>query len=226
MAARGTLTDTWEKRGLRPLAPASGLAALDVLIAHGTEQACVMDVDWPRYLETCPQPLHRFLDDLGVRRSPAREPRDGAEKITDILSELRDASDKARQDLAERHVSGLVSKILGRTLELDLDGDRSLGEMGLDSLMAVELRNALQASFGRNISASVAFDYPTVKKLVSYVLSEILKLDDGAVSMPPATEPPGDEADDSADIGGELSDVEARHMLEDRLAIIEGEDGE
>jgi hypothetical protein len=41
--------------------------------------------------------------------------------------------------------------------------------MGLDSLMAVELRNSLQQATGVALPATVAFDYPTLEALVDYL---------------------------------------------------------
>ena len=46
-------------------------------------------------------------------------------------------------------------------------------QAGLDSLGAVELRNALSSAFGIPIPASVAFDYPTQEALASYISSQL-----------------------------------------------------
>ena len=39
----------------------------------------------------------------------------------------------------------------------------------MDSLMAVEFKNNLQASLGDAVSLTAAFDYPTVELLTNYV---------------------------------------------------------
>ena len=59
--------------------------------------------------------------------------------------------------------------------------DRPLKELGLDSLMAVELRNALGQRVGKPLPATLAFDYPTVDALTRWLLDEVL-----AVTEPPA----------------------------------------
>ena len=43
-------------------------------------------------------------------------------------------------------------------------------EAGLDSLGAVELRNALAARFAENLPATSIFDYPTADALASYLV--------------------------------------------------------
>ena len=44
-------------------------------------------------------------------------------------------------------------------------------QAGLDSLGAVELRNAIAAKFGTSVPATLAFDYPTLAALAEFVLS-------------------------------------------------------
>ena len=44
---------------------------------------------------------------------------------------------------------------------------------GLDSLAAVELKNAVAARFGVTLPATVAFDYPTLKAMAAFVASNM-----------------------------------------------------
>ena len=50
-----------------------------------------------------------------------------------------------------------------------LDPRKALGTMGLTSLMAMELRNRLEAALGRPLSATLAWNYPTVEALVAHL---------------------------------------------------------
>ena len=49
---------------------------------------------------------------------------------------------------------------------------RPLGTMGLDSLMAIELRNRLTSLLGRPLSATLTFNYPTVEALAAFLVAE------------------------------------------------------
>lgn len=49
--------------------------------------------------------------------------------------------------------------------------DQPLMEAGLDSIGAVELRNAVQDAFGVELPATVTYDYPTVDALAGFILT-------------------------------------------------------
>jgi hypothetical protein len=51
--------------------------------------------------------------------------------------------------------------------------------MGLDSLMSVELRNALAGSLRRSLSATLVFDYPTIESLSHHLAKDVLNLELG-----------------------------------------------
>ncbi|NEQ16744.1 MAG: type I polyketide synthase, partial [Moorea sp. SIO3E2] len=47
-------------------------------------------------------------------------------------------------------------------------------DLGLDSLMAVQLRNHLQSSVGCSLRSTLLFDYPTIEAMVDYLSQELL----------------------------------------------------
>lgn len=67
--------------------------------------------------------------------------------------------------------------------------DQPLMEAGLDSLGAVDLRNALSAQFLVDLPSTVTFDYPTVPALaafVSTILPQQPTQEDDSISTSPA----------------------------------------
>ena len=54
-----------------------------------------------------------------------------------------------------------------------LAADLPFLQLGLDSLMAVELRNALAEALGRTLPATLLFKYPTLEALGDFVLSQV-----------------------------------------------------
>jgi hypothetical protein len=47
-------------------------------------------------------------------------------------------------------------------------------DMGMDSLMMVELRSRLETSLKQTIPSTVLFEYPTINTLAEYIATELL----------------------------------------------------
>jgi acyl transferase domain-containing protein len=78
----------------------------------------------------------------------------------------------------------LVRAEVARVLALDgVPPDKAFSELGLDSLMAVELRNRLVRRLGVPLHASVAFDYPTAQALGTWLAQSVPR---AGVPAPPA----------------------------------------
>jgi hypothetical protein len=71
--------------------------------------------------------------------------------------------------------------------------------MGMDSLLAVELRNRLVTGLGVTVHATVAFDHPTVRRLSEYLANEVLlwapKADSEISTMAPVEPLPEEDLD-------------------------------
>jgi acyl carrier protein len=79
-----------------------------------------------------------------------------------------------RHVLLREHVRQQTAKVLGLARADDLDIHEPLRQLGLDSLMAVELRNLLGKSVERNLPATLTFDHPTVAALVDHLATAVL----------------------------------------------------
>jgi acyl transferase domain-containing protein len=68
-------------------------------------------------------------------------------------------------------VGSMVERLVRRTLVLGPTADlgRTLHELGIDSLMALELRNALAEELGRPLPATLAFDHPSADAIAGYL---------------------------------------------------------
>jgi acyl carrier protein len=79
-------------------------------------------------------------------------------------------------------------------------------ELGLDSLMAVELKDRLQQDLGIKLRATISFDYPTIDALAKYV-GEVLEADLQQVATLETVSPSAALREDASTIEMEVGDI-------------------
>jgi len=209
MAARLSETgnDWWQQRGLGAITPDTGFAPVEDLLASGTPAALVAAVDWARLVATAPDGFD--IAPLGALNSGADSP---VSAETRRRADLRDRLATLGPDEAVRTLGGAISDaaidIIGLASGANIAPDRPMKELGLDSLMAVELRNALARQTALDLSATLLFDYPTLALLTAHLAERL--------GLAPAPEGTGGGGAEDAD-GLSQADLEA--LLEAELAL-------
>ncbi len=122
---------------------------------------------------------------------------------------------------AERHerLVDLVRQQLAEILRFDsvarVERKHRLMDMGLDSLMAIELRNRLSKALGAKnpLSATLVFDYPTMDALADYLEKDVLGLEEAA----PAAITAPDRTSGRAEELQQMDDDQVEAMLMEKL---------
>jgi acyl carrier protein len=148
--------------GFSDLAPRQGLAALAELLRRGMAQAAVVPIRWPALLEQLGAVVPPLLADWASAAVPV-------ELLHDTL--LRLPADQ-RHARCAAHATLRVRSVLGLGANDALPATQRFNELGLDSLMAAELRNDLARDLALTLSATVAFEYPTIESLSDHLFSE------------------------------------------------------
>jgi acyl carrier protein len=89
-----------------------------------------------------------------------------------VRQTLLQAKAEERQQIVQAYLRDQVAKVLG-TSPAKLDLDRPFNEIGLDSLMAVELKNRLESELAMTLPVSEMTRGPTIEKLTAIVLAEL-----------------------------------------------------
>ncbi|SOJ54348.1 Phthiocerol/phenolphthiocerol synthesis polyketide synthase type I PpsB [Mycobacterium simulans] len=147
--------------GLRPMDDAVAIGALPIAMSPAAGvHSVVVDADWPLLAAAYrTRGSLRIVDDL-LQGSPEVSP-----------IPARDWSHLSPAALREEFETGLRS-IVARELripESDLDSDRPLAELGLNSLMAMAIRREAEMFVGIELSATMLFNHPTVASLASHL---------------------------------------------------------
>jgi len=204
MAAQATGGhDVWAARGLRRIGPAGGFAALEQALQDGSAHVLALDIDWPRFLAQRPAGVDAGVFGALALAAPA-------------VSSVGTTGPAVRERLlalpSGQRRAALVTWLRERTLQVlgldektPIDARQALKDAGLDSLMAVELRNALAKSLAQPLPATLLFDYPTLDALATHLLRAI-----GLEAEVVAKSPKEDAALGAV---AELSDEEAEALL-------------
>jgi acyl transferase domain-containing protein len=215
---RGNLARVLERRGVRSLPTQEALALFAEALAGGRPHLAILSIQWAMYLEGRGTPARSsFYATLApVRVAEPRGPAPQAETAPryPLAERLQAALPRERPEVLARSLQQEVARILRLDASSELDWRQGFAELGMDSLMAIELRNVLQKGLGRTIPATVALDHPTIDFLVKHLLEEVLKLEGKETPPPPERKP---EAAVEPELDA-LSDAELARLVAEDLA--------
>ena len=154
------------RAGIEPLAEEHGLELLDAALASPRALSVALPLHTPSLRSLAAAgALPPLLS--GLVRSPRR--RAAAGSLAATLAALPEAERQAR---ALELVRGEVATVLGHGSGAEVDPARAFGDLGFDSLAAVELRNRLNVLSGARLAATVVFDHPTPAALATHLLEQ------------------------------------------------------
>jgi acyl carrier protein len=153
------------KLGWQQIKPQQGLAALAALMADTLTQAGVLDLNWTQYWQQSLSAITpAFLSGL-------KKPITAAKSVS-FVDQLNGLSLAERKAALQHFLHDKDASVLGLTTPIEQR--RRLFDLGLDSLMSVELRNRLEAELKKPLSSTLVFDYPTLEDLQDYLMADIL----------------------------------------------------
>ncbi len=165
----------WTARGIRPLTSEDALSHLGSIAGSGQPAVLYVDADWARVARMWHTPATPdFLSALLPPPAPAVSVESPAEAREDWP---RLSPEEARARMT-RTLRDEVRTVLA--LDRPFASETSFFDLGMDSLTALELRNALQSRFGLALPATLLFDYPSVEPLRAWLLRQLhVREDDG-----------------------------------------------
>ncbi|WP_394836994.1 SDR family NAD(P)-dependent oxidoreductase [Pendulispora rubella] len=171
MADREAEGSRLASRGIGTIAPAQGSAILGRLLRTEATHVAVLNLNLRQWLEFYPAAAATPLfEELKRADHVVAEPERAQHQA--FAERLAAADPGAHSALVE----SLVTEHLGRILQLDaarIDRSMAFTRMGVDSLMALELRNRLEASLGIRLSVTLLFASPTVSALTGQLLEKL-----------------------------------------------------
>ncbi|SCL53926.1 Acyl transferase domain-containing protein [Micromonospora eburnea] len=191
-SARGAVRSTLDRFGTPALDTRLAIEALAQVLAHDEVHTFVADIRWNRYLgaRTAVRPSPLFDDIPEVAALRVNSSANDAD--TSFAARMAASTGAERDRMLVETVRSHTASVLGYDSPDDVGTRRAFTDAGLDSVMAVELRNRLVRDTGCALSATVVFDHPTPAALAEHLGSLLANESSGAATPARAAVPVGE----------------------------------
>ncbi|MFE3553213.1 type I polyketide synthase, partial [Streptomyces kronopolitis] len=176
MASDEAMAERMRRGGVSPLRPDLAVDAMEHAIRSRTPGLVIADITWTDFRSAFamvrPSPLIGDLPEVRTAVELAAGTADDDHR-SDLHRQLAGQEpaeqDRVLTDLVRSYAAG----VLHYSGPAEVPPNRPFRDLGVDSLIAVELRNALSVACGITLSATVVFDYPTPTELAGFLRSRI-----------------------------------------------------
>ncbi|MCP5018763.1 MAG: SDR family NAD(P)-dependent oxidoreductase [Ketobacter sp.] len=164
--ATGDAAEEAERRGLKPFDPESAIELMTKAWTGGNAHQTVADVDWTRFREILEMRRpHPMFGTLG--RNLAATSGVTGEKSA-FFKALIPLETEERAEKIVGYLQELFGRVTGKAEGEAVDPEMPLMDLGIDSIMALEIKKQVEADTGQAMKATLIFDYPTINKIAEY----------------------------------------------------------
>ncbi len=197
------------RQGTTPLSPGEVLVLLESFLNAGVTQAMALRVDWAKWRQSFrgsqESPLLERIFAAGVEGPETNGAR------SNWRLKIETCAPDERADIIGQAVRDVVGAVL-RVKPEGLRADQPLTDLGLDSLMAVEIENSLESAIGVALPPASLMRARTIGQIVTLLMEHM-------GGEPASTKAPAEApaATDAVDVDA-LSDDEIERLLGDEAA--------
>ncbi len=163
----------YREGGLEPMPAVESLGALGRLLAGNRSNAIVARIDWDAlkalHEVRRPRPLLARMGNR-VAQHDTTAPDAPTARLEQLLAGVPEGR---RLDAIVDFVSHEVATVLGLEASVAVSPDTGLFDLGMDSLMSVELRRRLEQGAGRALPSTLTFNYPNVAALAGFLHQQL-----------------------------------------------------
>ena len=157
------------KQGISELSPGEVVSIVESSLRSGTTQIAAIRVDWAKW--------KTFF--RGMQSNPLLERIFAAvegQESSGVTSDWRNKIESATPDEKETVIAQAVREVVGSVLRVKPDtlrDDQPLTELGLDSLMGVEIENSLEATIGVALPPTSLMRARTIGQIASLIAGHL-----------------------------------------------------
>ena len=168
------ISSNLERMGIKPIDKEQGQKMIEEFFQKPYETMLLADVDWDKLNDSMKQAIGKeeFLSELITKKVDiaSQSKKQDTEQVREKLKMLPDNEKKAY--LCEK-----LQDVFGKIMGFDkgqLSIEEGVSEQGADSLMIFSMNAAVNQMLELNLTVSVFFEYPSITRLVDYLLKEVL----------------------------------------------------
>jgi len=168
------LMNFFRNKGLEPITEERGMQVLERLIYQNIPYTAVLEANWQAFKEASAKSRTPYLNEW-LEKGLA----DGETELksdAEILKEFQEAyiaaGEEPRVQLLEEQMITLVARILHMKSE-DIELEKTLTELGLDSMVATELRNKIELRLGANLTVIDLLNSHSLKLQIEKIADQL-----------------------------------------------------
>jgi NAD(P)-dependent dehydrogenase (short-subunit alcohol dehydrogenase family)/acyl carrier protein len=160
--------------GLGTIAPKQGLQVLGTLLGQGATQIAAVPLNWAKFLRKFPANAYPVV----LSELAAALPKSDTSTEEKVLSpeqlkqQLQIGAIEERQKLLVAYLQDLVSKFLGLPPSAQPEPDRALAELGMDSLVSIQLRNRIKTELQIDVAMREFLGDTNIDRLTQALLEQ------------------------------------------------------
>ena len=192
------------RSGIGEIPLEAGFASLAQLIRERESCAAIAPIRWPDFLAQFGSDVPGLYRDVAAAVRVSRTTTEG--ELEALLAATRPED---RFERCLEYIEATLKTILRMNGRERIAANEPLKDLGVDSLMAVELRNELSRSIGRRLPATLLFDRPTMEDIATVLVGETAENGQGAPTAP------------NKDVEEEVAALEHEQVVAELSALVE-----
>ncbi|HAG79941.1 MAG TPA: hypothetical protein DCL61_01955, partial [Cyanobacteria bacterium UBA12227] len=167
-------------QGVDTIAWEQGIEVLEELMQESAVQVGVLPIDWQTFIEQLPGGREApFLSEVAISnpksisvaaQSAIQNPK-SLESQSQILEQLLELESVQREEFLRNYLQQQVAKALG--IKGEVPCDRNVMDLGMDSLMVVEILNACKRDLQLALYPREFYERPQISLLAKYLVGEV-----------------------------------------------------
>ena len=212
LATRSDRVEHLTRQGIMPFTPEQGVRLMGRMLELDLVQCMGISMDWGKVLGSYTPPLlSRLSEEVLAGDGPTK-------KDSSVRKDILAAEPEERRGLVEGFLVEQIAQVL-KCSPTRVDAHEPLNRLGIDSLMAVELKNRVEADLETNLPVTVLLQGPSLSQLAAQLLEGLDPPGADGSSTP-------EEAEDGLETQVEgLTEEEVDAMLRDLMAKEERSEG-